>query len=285
MICYSTTPLPLSEYVLVAKNYYAVRSEWAKMSPQSKHLSMCSFFMNRNNQLMFTAQSACAIYNIPRLDKYEIRPNCINEKHRSTTEIIHWHCGAVDPDAKSVDGFLVASPVRTILDLAKRDSPASLLVSINHCLSNQLFDINDLKFALANRPSMKQRKLLARLLKHVNDKCESPLETIAWVELYNSGFVLPKQQIQFFDMNEFVACVDMFWELRHRKIVLELDGKIKYTSDEVLYKEKLREDRLRKLGIEVMRSGWTDVKNGTFVQMLKDNGIPIRRYHSTKIPQ
>ena len=285
MIYYSNKPLSANEYVLVAKNHYALRDEWKQMSMQSRHFDICTIDASRHKLLMFTGQSACAIYNIPRLDKYEMRSNCISEKNRSSSEMIRWHYGSLDPDAKIINGLLVASPVRTVLDLAKNDSPKSLLVSINHCLYNHLFTLEDFEFAIENRPGMKKRKLLKTLTKYVNEKCQSPLETIALVELHNSGFVIPQQQITFFDKHEFVACVDMFWELRNRRIVLELDGKNKYTDDEVLYKEKLREDRLRRLGLEVMRAGWVDVNDGTFVQMLKDNNIPIRRYRSIKIPR
>jgi very-short-patch-repair endonuclease len=50
--------------------------------------------------------------------------------------------------------------------------------------------------------------------------------------------------------------VDMLW--RVRRLVLEADGKVKCTRDE-LWREKRRELRLTRLGYRVERVTWADV--------------------------
>ena len=280
---YSTKPFPVKEYVPIAKNYYALREEWINMTPQSRHLEMCAFVAGRRKQLMFTGQSACAFYNIPRLDKYEMRPNCISEKVKGS-DVIRWHYGPLDVQAKTVNKFLVAGPIRTLCDLAKYDDSKSLLVSINHCLNKDLFNIKELSTEIENQTGMRNRKLLQRLLRFANDKCESPLETIAWIEIYNAGFVLPQQQVNFYNDHKFLGRVDMYWEIRNRKIVLELDGKAKLFSGEDLFKEKRREDQIRQLGCEFIRVDWDEVKSGELVKKLSALSIPTRRYRANTIP-
>jgi very-short-patch-repair endonuclease len=50
--------------------------------------------------------------------------------------------------------------------------------------------------------------------------------------------------------------VDMLWPEQH--VVLEADGKIKYTGAE-LWREKRRQLRLERLGYRVVRAIWSDV--------------------------
>ena len=159
------------------------------------------------------------------------------------------------------------------------------MVSINHCLHKKLFTKKDFSSELINRKGLKGSVLLRRLLRFTSEKCGSPLETIAWCALYDAGFVLPQQQVDIFDKHEFSGCVDMYWEFRNRKIVLELDGKVKYNVGSDLYAEKRREDHLRKLCYEVYRAGWNDVKNGEFVQMVRNIGIPTRRNFVGTLPK
>lgn len=50
--------------------------------------------------------------------------------------------------------------------------------------------------------------------------------------------------------------VDLLW--RRWRLVLEVDGRLKYTGDE-LWREKRRELRLTRLGYRVERVTWADV--------------------------
>ena len=60
---------------------------------------------------------------------------------------------------------------------------------------------------------------------------------------------------------EVVARVDL---LVGARVILEFDGALKYADDPSglsLFKEKLREDRLRALGFVVVRVSWADLTN------------------------
>jgi very-short-patch-repair endonuclease len=275
-----------TDYIQVTKNYYALRREWFAMDLQARHLDFCTCVAKRRKNLLFTDQSACAIRQIPRQDLYEIRPHCISET-RKPSDVIRWHYGSRDPKASIIDGFLVASPMRIICDMANSDSPESLLRAINHCLYKKSFTKKQLLQELEKQPShMHGKKLIRRLLRFATPQCESPLETLAWIAIYKAGFVMPQQQIGIDGDQSFFARVDMFWKLPSgTKLVLELDGMLKYEESGSLKAEKIREDTLRKMGYEVARATWSDVMEGSLVPMLIDRKVPLRRDFTGTFPK
>ena len=281
---YSNRVLPEEDYVRVAENYYALRSEWVAQTKEERHLDMCVCVAKRRKHLMLTGQSACVVLGIARVSPLEIRPHGISEKNRGA-DIVHWRIGAYDPKATKVKGLLVASAPRAICDLAKFDSTDSLLVSMNYCLHNNLFSKKQLYSEIEKRPGMKAQSSLLKTLKFATEKCESPLETIAWIEIYKAGFVMPQQQKNFYANHEHVARVDMYWETYNRRVILELDGKSKLNNENDLYYEKIREDKLREMGFEVIRAGWRDVQDGRLVKLLKKRMIPMRRYTRREFPR
>ncbi|MDQ2782240.1 MAG: hypothetical protein M3Y26_06850, partial [Actinomycetota bacterium] len=44
------------------------------------------------------------------------------------------------------------------------------------------------------------------------------------------------------------------------RVLVEFDGRVKYTSQQDLWDEKRREDRIRALGWEVVRLTWADLR-------------------------
>jgi very-short-patch-repair endonuclease len=48
----------------------------------------------------------------------------------------------------------------------------------------------------------------------------------------------------------------MLWP--HQRLIVEVDGRVKYTADE-LWREKRRQERLERLGYRVVRVMWSDV--------------------------
>lgn len=80
-----------------------------------------------------------------------------------------------------------------------------------------------------------------------------------------AGLPAPRLQTRICHTSDgrFVARVDFLWP-QHRT-VCEVDGRVKYQGDEArqaaLWHEKLREDELRDLGLEVVRGYWSHGRN------------------------
>ncbi|MEE2570306.1 hypothetical protein V1638_12990 [Pseudarthrobacter sp. J64] len=81
------------------------------------------------------------------------------------------------------------------------------------------------------------------------------------------GFEQPTLQPAFRDGDGLIGRSDFFW--KGQGVVGEFDGREKYinaarmsgiTPEEALYREKLREDRIRALGYDVKRWAWQDLQ-------------------------
>jgi hypothetical protein len=97
---------------------------------------------------------------------------------------------------------------------------------------------------------------------------ESPLESRSRLWMREGGLPEPQAQARIADRSGLViARVDFLF--RAQRTVVEADGRVKYddpaptrSPGSVLWEEKLREDRLRDLGFEVVRATWADGRNG-----------------------
>ena len=278
---YSSMALPEKEYIQIVPKYYALRSEWIKLSFRERLLSLCYCIAGRRKNFILTGPTACIVLGIAMLDRAEFRPHAICTTHKKS-EFIYWHHRTKLPDITTVDGLLVVNAVTAIIDMTLFVTPESLLVSINDCLHNKVFSKEELLAELKRNARIKGCVRLERIIRFATDKCESPLETTAWIAIYKAGFVLPQQQVKISIGQGKSARVDMYWEFGGRKIILELDGRVKYDDGRVLYDEKIREDKLRVMGYEVIRCVWEDVHNGDLIQILANADIPRRRRFGRK---
>lgn len=98
-----------------------------------------------------------------------------------------------------------------------------------------------------------------RLVDLARDGAESPLESVSRVRLRKYGLPEPILQHEFHDRVGFVGRVDMWWPTL--RVVGEADGLAKYDDPKVLRAEKIREDRLRALGVGVVRWTWDEIWN------------------------
>jgi very-short-patch-repair endonuclease len=281
---YTRKHLDEREYIEVAKNFYAIRDGWAEIKFGKEHRAFCECVATRRKDLVFTGQSACAILKIPRYDAYEFRPHAVCSNHKSSG-ITRWHLGPPVDKVRTIGGTKVVSPVRAICDIAGEDSPESLLVSVNDCLYRRLFTKKQLLAEIRKREGMKGRKSLERIVMLATDKSESPLETRGWLALYKAQFLMPTQQFRIYDKRVHIGRVDMYWEILNRRIVLELDGRLKYRDDNVRVEEKIREDRMRELGYEYIRVMNKGVSNGEFMRKVLAKRIPKRRNFGLLFPE
>jgi very-short-patch-repair endonuclease len=278
----SLKPLDEEKYIQPIKNHYASRAVWSSLSNGEQHIELCACESRRKKHFTLTGQSACAIRGISRSATFEMRPHaiCVNNK---TSSLVRWHFGEPDQTAEIIDGMLVAGPLRAVCDLAGFDTPESLLASINDCLFQKLFTKEQLDIEIESREGRNGHKILQRLATFATGKCESPLETKAWIEVYKAGFEMPMQQVVIKDGWQKYR-VDMLWESHSRKIILEIDGLVKYKTMQDIYDEKEREDALRDMGYEFIRVTYKQIKEGRFIEKLERKEISKRRNQGLLFP-
>jgi hypothetical protein len=115
-----------------------------------------------------------------------------------------------------------------------------------------------------------------------SDLADSAGESLARVAIHRTGFAPPTLQQEFRDAQGLMV-VDFWWPTT--QTVIEFDGKVKYTRSEytsgdpsqVVWREKLREDRLRRLVRKVDRVVMSDILDPNRLRrILSDAGVPGR---------
>lgn len=181
---------------------------------------------------------------------------------RRTTHL-HSHAAllAVD-DVEIVDGVPVTSAARTVVDLARTLPPEQAVVIGDSAMRmHPALNLRAALDAAGSRAGIAAARRIAGLL---DGRSESPGESLSRLRMREAGTRPPELQHELrTPAGLFVARVDFFWE--DPGIVGEFDGMGKYGSGapgvaaDVVRREKLREDAIRELGLEVVRWTWAEL--------------------------
>jgi hypothetical protein len=99
---------------------------------------------------------------------------------------------------------------------------------------------------------------LRRAIGLARSGAQTPLESISRLALMDEGLPEPELQAAFHDGEGLIGYVDMWWP--GLGVIGEADGVMKYGSADDLIAEKAREDRLRALGLMVVRWTWDEIR-------------------------
>lgn len=121
------------------------------------------------------------------------------------------------------------------------------------------------------------------VIERADGRHESGAESrTAWL-LHRLGYAARPQVVIREVDGTFVARVDFVIDVPGtRGVVVEFDGMVKYESARDLRAEKVREDRLRSLGFEVVRLVWADLANPDRVRALIDSAVARARARSSR---
>lgn len=131
-----------------------------------------------------------------------------------------------------------------------------------------LFSLPAVASGIAALPSAAAQRRAERVARLASPLPESVGESYSRAVFDFLGFEQPLLQKVFTDSDGFIGRSDFWWP--GQGVVGEFDGKGKYvqaalrggiTADEAVYREKLREDRIRALGHGFGRWGWADLQH------------------------
>jgi very-short-patch-repair endonuclease len=130
---------------------------------------------------------------------------------------------------------------------------ADSALRLGHCTQADLEELRDWTWLRHRRPAA------VTVIERADGRHESAGESrTAWL-LHRLGHrVRPQVVIQDVD-GTFVGRVDFLLDVPDARVVVEFDGMLKYESPGDLRAEKLREDRLRAMGYEIVRLTWADL--------------------------
>lgn len=166
-----------------------------------------------------------------------------------------------DADLVEFNGIVTTSVARSLVDTARLCSVDIAIAAADRALRLGIVTKDDLEDVLDREHGYRGIVSARECLKMASPLSESPGESVSHLNMKRSGLPMPEQQHSFYDREGFVGRADFRWEAD--RLVGEFDGHYKYGRDnpakkpvdEVVAEEKFREDRLRALGLHVVR--WT----------------------------
>jgi hypothetical protein len=164
----------------------------------------------------------------------------------------------VEDDLAEVAGLVTTTAARAVFETACTTSFEAAVVSFDAALREHAMDAADVRRLLTVTEYWPGSPTARAALNFSDARSESVGESRLRVLMSDHGLPAPVLQAEFHDVRGFIGRVDFFFP--DFSTVVEFDGRLKYAdaTGEVLVLEKVREDRLRALGLQVIRSDWTD---------------------------
>ena len=175
-------------------------------------------------------------------------------------------CGAplAAGDVTIVDGIVVTSLARTVLDLARTRPMPQAVAAADRALRDGLAP-HLLAEGLLRMERWPGVRAARRVVAFADPRSESVGESVSRVRMHLDGLPRPELQHEIRGAyGQLIARVDFYW--KKQRTVGEFDGRIKYGRllepgqrvEDVIYQEKLREDAVRGEGHGVVRWVWDD---------------------------
>jgi very-short-patch-repair endonuclease len=206
-----------------------------------------------------SARSAAVLHGLPvrRLpESAELTARPVRSGGRTAALLVR---EAALPARQVTDWFGVptTSVARTVADLSRHD-PRDGGMAADAALRESLTTRRELSGVIdgcAGWPGVRSARLIRDL---ADPRAESPLESLVRLEIRTSQLPPPDLQVEIRVAGRTYR-VDFLW--RRQRLVLEADGRGKYTGDE-LWAEKRRELALTRAGYRVERVVWADLGRG-----------------------
>ena len=169
--------------------------------------------------------------------------------------------GPVEVPVTTSAGVRLTGVADAVIDTARLMTVAAGVAAADAALRRNLLTRPELEAACRRRDRAAGVGPARRATRLATGLSESPGESWSAVVIDELGLPAPERQHSMHDDAGFVGRVDFWWP--ELSVVGEFDGRVKYgrrnpagrPPEEVLWEEKLREDRLRRSGATVIR--WT----------------------------
>lgn len=189
----------------------------------------------------------------------------------------------------TLDGLRVTTAARTVADVARkarRSTAFSMAATAlgTPVLGSPITTLVEVLDELEHLGPVRGVRAARAIVTAVGTGCQSPAEAYSLLLMLDGGLQRPSQQVEFRDA-EGRMVVDAYWE--SVGLVGECDGSGKYLRNDrgdgraaadAVIAEKRREDRLRALGLRVVRWSTVTLRDArAFLSMLRSAGVPDAR--------
>ncbi|WP_207837578.1 hypothetical protein [Williamsia soli] len=250
----------------LAPGIYASPALWNE-SMETRHGELSKATLRKlGGNYVLGAQSAAAVYGLPLwgVDPrvvHLVQPTTNSGTGSRNSKRIRIHRDARRNASMRINGVLVSSPARAIVDLARRTSTASAVVTGDAALHRGLCTVTELLAELDLIAGFPGHPKARRAVEMMDARSESALESRSRVSMHDARLPMPTLQYEVLDNHgRFLARVDFAW-VEHR-VIGEADGVVKYENEDVrsvLDREKYRADRIVEQGWRIVRWSSADL--------------------------
>lgn len=154
-------------------------------------------------------------------------------------------------------GLPVTTVARTVVDLARTLTFAEGVIAADSALFRGLAVPIDLWAVAADCRHTWGGIMADRVVQFATAFAESPLESLARVVFDEAVLPPPELQVPIYDGDRFIGRVDFLW--RKHKLIVEVDGAVKYTDPQRARTQLWRDKALRAAGYEVIHVNWAEI--------------------------
>ncbi len=207
-------------------------------------------------------QSALLLHGSPvwGLDLAEAHLTRLDDHRGGPIAGVRHHHGLLAPaDLTEVSGLTATTAARALIETACTTSFEAAVVAADALCRENPACRAELELLLLDSQFWPGSTTARAAIDFCDPLAESVGESRLRVLIHEWGLPTPVLQALFEDSAGFVGRVDFFFP--GLNTVVEFDGRIKYAEGtaDILIREKAREDRLRALGLEVVRVTWSDL--------------------------
>jgi len=251
----------------LARGLYAVGPRWDSLSPEARHEGLAHAAHRNVAGAVLSHHSAALLWGLPVPRRAQSRAALTVLADRRTSVAASWvhlyRATLRDEDVTALDGQRLTSPHRTVLDCLRSLAPGDGVAVGDAALRAGLVSGDGLAEVLHTQRGWPGARRAALWIPRLDGRRETWLESYSVVTLSRFGIEPPEPQVEVYDDHGLIGRVDGLWLAEG--VVGEADGAGKYLGDfdadgadgeaaaKRVVREKVREDRLRGVGLEVVR--------------------------------
>lgn len=217
----------------------------------------------RPGAVAISHQSALVLHGLPMwaVDLSEVHLSRLDERrHSGPVAGVRYHRGKLTADDLTEAGGLRATTLpRAVVETACTTLFETAVVLADSAMHDQLVEGDELRRLLRLTEFWPGSATARAALSFADGRAESVGESRLRILMHNQGLPAPELQVVYRDRDGIIGRVDFAFP--EEDTVVEFDGLLKYAgaSGDVLVQEKIREDRLRGIGLAVVRTTWSDL--------------------------
>jgi hypothetical protein len=282
------------ELVRVHRGAYLPAGEWTSLDEREQYrLRVLAAGLSSRGGPVLSHHSAAAMLGVPTIGHPSLIHVLTTLSSGSRTENgFRRHATTIDDeDVIEHDGVRLTSLRRTLIDLARETPFASSVAALDWSLrpprrgEPPRMLIADLQAYFDTVSGPYRRRRVHRALEFATPLAETPGESLSRVVIHELGFPAPRLQYEVHDARGLAGITDFAWP--EYGLLGEFDGLVKYTRalarpgenvEDIVVREKIREDRLRATERGMVRWLWRDALRPELLERkLLDAGLPHLR--------